>query len=111
MRAQAMPGENPDTLRTPAEVARTLLPLIGPDTTFTGRLYQAKHDRWVDYALPGARLEPRTRVRDWRRLCGNPIVSAQLTERPGEDFHETDNRACRSGACGHHARRRGAGHH
>ncbi len=54
MRAQAFPGENPDTLRTPAEVARTLLPLIGPDTTFTGRLYQAKHDRWMDYALPGA---------------------------------------------------------
>jgi NAD(P)-dependent dehydrogenase (short-subunit alcohol dehydrogenase family) len=39
MRAQAMPGENPDTLPTPAEIAAKLLPLAGPDVHKTGALY------------------------------------------------------------------------
>lgn len=52
MRAQAMPGEDPETVPHPSEVARALLPLVGPDQTETGKLFIVREKRIVDYRLP-----------------------------------------------------------
>ncbi|KQS80517.1 oxidoreductase [Rhizobium sp. Leaf384] len=52
MRALAMPGEDPETVPHPSEVARTLLTLVGPDQTQTGKLFQVRENRLVDYRLP-----------------------------------------------------------
>lgn len=52
MRAQAMPGEDPETLPHPREVAEKLLKLTGPDTTVTGQLYDVREDRFLGYAMP-----------------------------------------------------------
>lgn len=47
MRAQAMPGEDPNTLRHPSEVARLAIPLADPALTETGLIYQALEKRFV----------------------------------------------------------------
>ncbi|WP_420410007.1 SDR family NAD(P)-dependent oxidoreductase [Hoeflea sp.] len=52
MRAQAMPGENPETLPHPSEVAEKIVPLCLPDCTESGRLYRAAEGRFFDYRLP-----------------------------------------------------------
>lgn len=52
MRAQAMPGEDPQTVPHPSEVAAKLLPLVGPDQTETGKLYIVREDKIVDYRMP-----------------------------------------------------------
>lgn len=52
MRAQAMPGENPDTLPHPSEVAEKLVPLCGPDCTETGKLFRVAENRFFDYRMP-----------------------------------------------------------
>jgi NAD(P)-dependent dehydrogenase (short-subunit alcohol dehydrogenase family) len=52
MRAQAVPGENPDTLPHPSEVAEKLVPLCGPDCTETGQLFRVAENRFFDYRLP-----------------------------------------------------------
>lgn len=52
MRAQAIPGEDPETLPHPSEVAAALLPLTGPDQTETGKLFIVRENRIVDYRLP-----------------------------------------------------------
>ena len=52
MRAQAMPGEDPETLPHPSEVAEKLLPLVGPEQTETGKLYQVREGKVVDYRMP-----------------------------------------------------------
>lgn len=52
MRAQAMPGENPDTLPTPAEIAAKILPLASPTLRETGMLFQAREERFVAYRDP-----------------------------------------------------------
>ncbi|PYE28635.1 NAD(P)-dependent dehydrogenase (short-subunit alcohol dehydrogenase family) [Rhizobium sp. PP-F2F-G20b] len=52
MRAQAMPGEDPETVPHPSEIARALLPLVGPDQTETGKLFMVREKRIVDYRLP-----------------------------------------------------------
>ncbi|NKN37981.1 SDR family NAD(P)-dependent oxidoreductase [Agrobacterium sp. a22-2] len=52
MRAQAMPGEDPATLPHPSEVAATLLSLVGPDQTETGKLYVVRDSKIVDYRMP-----------------------------------------------------------
>ncbi len=52
MRAQAMPGEDPETVPHPSEVAAKLLPLVGPDQTETGKLYIVRESKVVDYRLP-----------------------------------------------------------
>jgi NAD(P)-dependent dehydrogenase (short-subunit alcohol dehydrogenase family) len=52
MRALAMPGENPQALPHPSEVAEKLLPLCRPDCTETGRLFRVKENRFFDYPLP-----------------------------------------------------------
>ncbi|KSV95531.1 SDR family NAD(P)-dependent oxidoreductase [Sinorhizobium sp. GL28] len=52
MRAQAMPGEDPETVPHPSEVAAKLLPLVGPQQTETGKLYIVREDKIVDYRMP-----------------------------------------------------------
>ncbi|QDB98975.1 SDR family NAD(P)-dependent oxidoreductase [Mesorhizobium sp. 8] len=52
MRAQAVPGEDPETLPHPSEIAARIVPMASPDLTRTGQTYQARHDRWVSYQQP-----------------------------------------------------------
>ena len=52
MRALAMPGENPDTLPTPASVAARILPLAFPSLTETGQLFDVRKDRFLSYREP-----------------------------------------------------------
>jgi len=52
MRAQAVPGEDPETLPHPSDVAKAILPLVGPDVTETGKLFIVRENKLVDYRLP-----------------------------------------------------------
>ena len=52
MRAQAVPGEDPNSLPHPSEIARRLPPLLGPELTETGLIYQAQPGRFVSYRQP-----------------------------------------------------------
>ncbi|MEK1903100.1 MAG: SDR family NAD(P)-dependent oxidoreductase [Rhizobium sp.] len=52
MRAQAVPGEDPMSLPHPSEVAKAILPLLGPGVTETGKLFIVRENRLVDYQLP-----------------------------------------------------------
>lgn len=52
MRAQAVPGENPETLPLPADVAAAIVPLLRPETRDTGRLYVVPERRFVDWRRP-----------------------------------------------------------
>ena len=52
MRALAMPGEDPNTLPHPSEVAAKLLPLASADLTETGLIYQASQNRFVEHRQP-----------------------------------------------------------
>ncbi|TPI43307.1 SDR family NAD(P)-dependent oxidoreductase [Mesorhizobium sp. B2-9-1] len=52
MRAQAMPGEDPETLPHPSEIARCIVPLASPELKETGLIFQAKHNRFVAYRQP-----------------------------------------------------------
>jgi len=53
MRAQAMPGEDPETLPTPEEFAKKCIPLLRPDWRESGRLYDFPKDRLMDFHPPG----------------------------------------------------------
>jgi len=52
MRAQAVPGENPDTVPAPSEVAAAMLPLFSPTLSDTGRLFVVPQNRFVDWQRP-----------------------------------------------------------
>jgi NAD(P)-dependent dehydrogenase (short-subunit alcohol dehydrogenase family) len=52
MRAQAVPGEDPQTLPHPAEVAAAILPLASPGITDTGRLFVVPDNKFFDYRMP-----------------------------------------------------------
>ncbi len=52
MRAQAMPGEDPETLPHPSEIAKRIVPLASPALKETGLIFQAKHSRFVAYRQP-----------------------------------------------------------
>jgi len=52
MRAQAVPGEDPETLPHPSEVAKAILPLVCPDVTETGKLFIVRENKLLDYRLP-----------------------------------------------------------
>lgn len=52
MRAQAMPGEDPETLPHPSEIAKRIVPLASPDLKETGLIFQARHSRFVAYRQP-----------------------------------------------------------
>ncbi|PWB93651.1 SDR family NAD(P)-dependent oxidoreductase [Methylosinus sporium] len=50
MRAAAMPGEDPMTLRTPEDLAPKLVALCRPDWSETGKLYDFPTDSIIDFA-------------------------------------------------------------
>lgn len=52
MRALAVPGEDPQTLPHPSEVAERLLPLCEPQCTESGKLFRIRENRFFDYRLP-----------------------------------------------------------
>ncbi len=52
MRAQAVPGEDPETLPHPSEIAAKILPLALPSLTETGKLFVARTGEFLDYNLP-----------------------------------------------------------
>jgi len=52
MRALAVPGEDPETLPHPSEVADALLSLTGPDQRETGKLYIVRENKIADYHMP-----------------------------------------------------------
>ncbi|MGB7335986.1 MAG: SDR family NAD(P)-dependent oxidoreductase [Salaquimonas sp.] len=47
MRAEAMPGEDPDTLPTPVDVAAKLVDLVSGSNTRNGELFDVRKDNWV----------------------------------------------------------------
>ena len=53
MRAQAMPGEDPEALRTPEELAPRIVELCLPSWSQTGRLYDFPSGRVLDFQPPG----------------------------------------------------------
>jgi NAD(P)-dependent dehydrogenase (short-subunit alcohol dehydrogenase family) len=52
MRALVMPGEDPMTLPTADEVAAKILPLCLPSFTETGRLYEVRTGKLLDFMQP-----------------------------------------------------------
>ncbi|GGC74323.1 SDR family NAD(P)-dependent oxidoreductase [Chelatococcus reniformis] len=52
MRAAAMPGEDPMTLRTPEDLAPKLLPMLRPAWTETGRIYDFPQDKLLTPQKP-----------------------------------------------------------
>jgi NAD(P)-dependent dehydrogenase (short-subunit alcohol dehydrogenase family) len=52
MRASAMPGEDPETLKTPEDLAPHILRLASPDWTETGKLYDFPQNRVLAYQMP-----------------------------------------------------------
>ena len=52
MRAQAVPGEDPQTLPTPDTVARAIAALADPELTVTGKLFDVPENRFLDYNRP-----------------------------------------------------------
>jgi hypothetical protein len=41
-----MPGENPETLPHPSQVAANILQLASPSLTQTGGLFDAREEKW-----------------------------------------------------------------
>ncbi len=52
MRAAAMPGEKPETLRTPEDFAPKVVAMLHPELKETGRLYDFRVEKWVDFRAP-----------------------------------------------------------
>lgn len=52
MRAQAVPGEDPETLPHPSEVAQKILFLASPELTDSGRMFVVRENRFVDFRMP-----------------------------------------------------------
>jgi NAD(P)-dependent dehydrogenase (short-subunit alcohol dehydrogenase family) len=52
MRARAYPGEDPETLPHPRDVAKVIARLTGPEMNQTGKLYLVREERFADYVLP-----------------------------------------------------------
>ncbi len=52
MRATAMPGEDPETLKTPEELSPKIVELCSPGWTETGRLYDFPTDRVMSFQGP-----------------------------------------------------------
>ncbi|MNJ05159.1 putative oxidoreductase YciK [compost metagenome] len=48
MRAKAMPGENPDTLPKPSDIAPRLIDLIGPAVKESGKLFNIETGAFED---------------------------------------------------------------
>jgi NAD(P)-dependent dehydrogenase (short-subunit alcohol dehydrogenase family) len=52
MRAQVMPGEDPMTLPTPEDVAKKIVALCLPSCSETGKLYDYRAGRFLDFPQP-----------------------------------------------------------
>jgi hypothetical protein len=52
MRAAVMPGEDPMTLPTPETVAEKILPLCLPSCSETGKLYDFRAGRFLQFVPP-----------------------------------------------------------
>ncbi|EJF75204.1 SDR family NAD(P)-dependent oxidoreductase [Bartonella alsatica] len=52
MRAQAMPNEDPQTLPLPQQVAAKIVHLFSPDLKETGKLFNVRKNRFMDYHVP-----------------------------------------------------------
>lgn len=52
MRAAAMPGEDPQSLRTPEELAPKIVALCAPDWRETGKLYDFPRDELLSFRAP-----------------------------------------------------------
>lgn len=52
MRKSAMPGEDPDTLKTPEDLAPAFVRLARPDWTETGKIYDFPTERVMTFPLP-----------------------------------------------------------
>ena len=52
MRATAMPGEDPATLRAPEELAPKIVEICSPDWTETGKLYDFGADKVLAFRSP-----------------------------------------------------------
>lgn len=52
MRAQAMPGENPETLPTPDEVAASILPLCDEDLAHNGTIFDHRSGAFTKIGAP-----------------------------------------------------------
>ena len=52
MRASAMPGEDPETLRTPDDLAPHIVRLASPEWSETGKIYDFPTDRVLAYQPP-----------------------------------------------------------
>jgi NAD(P)-dependent dehydrogenase (short-subunit alcohol dehydrogenase family) len=52
MRAQVMPGEDPMTLPTPEDIADKIVPLCLPSCSETGKLYDYRAGRFLDFPQP-----------------------------------------------------------
>ena len=52
MRATAMPGEDPATLRAPEELSAKIVEICSPDWTETGKLYDFPSDRILSFRAP-----------------------------------------------------------
>ncbi len=52
MRATAMPGEDPLTLRPPEDIAPKIVEMCSPDWTETGKLYDFPSDRILSFKSP-----------------------------------------------------------
>lgn len=52
MRALAMPGENPETVPLPVDVARKIVPLAGPGVTETGKIWNVETESWTAHRRP-----------------------------------------------------------
>ena len=52
MRAAAMPGEDPISLKTPEDLAPKILALCKPDWSLTGKLYDFPQDRVLSFKAP-----------------------------------------------------------
>ena len=52
MRATAMPGEDPSTLRAPEELAPKIVEICSPDWAETGKLYDFPSDRVLSFRAP-----------------------------------------------------------
>lgn len=52
MRAQAVPGEDPQSLPHPAEIAAAFLPLLTSECQETGKLFIARERRFAEFQAP-----------------------------------------------------------
>ena len=52
MMATAFPGIDPETLPTPEEVAKTIVPLCLPGCTENGKIYDFRAGKFLDFRPP-----------------------------------------------------------